>query len=676
MLLSVQNLRTHFHIEDKVIRAVNGVDFSVRKNEILGVVGESGSGKSVSALSILRLLPTPPCEISGQIFFEGHNLLELSERQMQRIRGKDISMIFQEPMTSLNPALTIGDQISESIGLHQGLSKRRSWEKAVDVLELVRISEPSRRAREYPHQLSGGMKQRAMIAMAMSSNPSLLIADEPTTALDVTIQKQILFLIKDLQKQFGTSVMFITHNLGVIAEIADRVQVMYAGRVLETAPVREIYHWPRHPYTLGLLKSVPRLDISREIELEVIPGTIPDASAWPSGCVFHPRCPLAIQKCREEEPPLADLGGEHWSRCWRHKELTKSGKEKQKIATGIEGEQKESAHDLLVVRNLKKNFRIRANRIGLGIRLVKAIDRVSFSIKQGEVLGLVGESGCGKTTLGMCVLRLVEPTDGEVLVQGRNIIELGENELTQIRKDMQIISQDPYGSLNPRMRIGTIVAESLTVHSLVKNEVEKRAKLSDILKIVGLDDSYLDKFPHELSGGQRQRIAIARALAVSPKFIVCDEPVSALDVSIQAQIINLLEDLKDRMELTYLFISHDLSVVKHISDRIAIMYLGKIVEIAESERISSHPRHPYTVSLIASVPIPDPELRTEHIMSTDEIPSPVDLPPGCRFHPRCPFTREKCRTVEPELREIEEDWLAACHFCEEINGALYKNTMK
>lgn len=662
ILLSVSNLKTHFYMEDKVVKAVDGVDFSIRKDEILGVVGESGSGKSVCALSVLRLLPIPPCKISGEVYFKGEDLLKLNEERMQKIRGKEISMIFQEPMTSLNPVLTIGDQIAESISLHQKLNKREAWEKAVEMLKLVKIPESSRRAKEYPHEMSGGMKQRAMIAMALSSNPSLLIADEPTTALDVTIQKQILYLIKDLQKKLGTSVLFITHNLGVIAEVADKVVVMYAGKVLEYAPVNEIFHQPRHPYTLCLLKSIPRLDVSRGIKLGVIPGRVPDPAALPRGCVFHPRCPFTEEICREKEPPLIKVSNKHLTRCWTYEEIRKLKTKKTTSAVFLKSQKRATDNYLLTVKNLTKYFKIKGNIFKGEKSYVRAVDRVSFMLKQGEILGLVGESGCGKTTLGMCILRLIEPTSGEVMFRNSNITKLKQREIIEIYKDMQIIFQDPYGSLNPRMKIGETVGEPLLIHKLVKNKTEKEAKIIRLLEEVGLDSTYIGKYPHELSGGQRQRIAIARALAVSPRFIICDEPASALDVSIQAQIINLLEDLKDQLSLTYLFISHDLSVVKHISERIAVMYLGKIIEIADSEKVCSSPKHPYTKALISSVPIPDPDLKHEYIPLTEEIPSPINIPSGCRFHTRCPYLKERCRNFEPELREIEKGWFAACHF--------------
>ncbi len=664
-LLSLKNLKSYFHIDGKVVKAVNGIEFHVRKNEILGVVGESGSGKSVTGLSILRLLPEPPCKISGEIHFQGRNLLACSERQMQDVRGGEISIIFQEPMTSLNPVLSIGYQIAESVRLHQKLSSRSSWEKTVEMLTLVKIPEAARRAKQYPHELSGGMRQRAMIAMALSSNPSLLIADEPTTALDVTTQKQILYLIEDLQAQLGTSVMFITHNLGVIAEIADKVAIMYAGKLVEYAPVQEIFHHPKHPYTLCLLRSIPRLDGDKHMKLEEIRGRVPALGELPRGCIFHPRCPYTTDICREQEPPSLRIDETHFTMCWRHEELDRL-EAKSSPSIRVSAERTTAAASMLSVKGLKKYFHVKHAGFMGKKGLVKAVDRVSFDIKEGEVLGLVGESGCGKTTLGMCLLDLVKATQGEIIFQGQDLTKLPEREFIGMRKYIQVIFQDPYGSLNPRMKIGQIVGEPLHVHHLAADAQERKARVLDILEKVGLDRLHADKYPHELSGGQRQRIAIARALILSPKFIVCDEAVSALDVSIQAQIINLLDDLKDSLNLTYLFISHDLSVVKHISDRIAIMYLGKIVEIADAEPVCASPRHPYTQALISSVPIPDPERKPAYVPLQDEIPNPMNVPPGCRFHTRCPYTRQRCYDLEPDLLEIEPGRQVACHFSDAL----------
>jgi len=673
-LLAVESLSSHFHIDGEIIRAVNDVSFEIRHNEIVGVVGESGSGKSVTAYSILRLLASPPCRFSGRILYRGRDLLGLAEREMQKVRGGEISIIFQEPMTSLNPTMTIGRQIAESVRLHQDLDKQAAWKQAVEMLKLVKIPEAEKRAREYPHQLSGGMRQRAMIAMALSARPALLIADEPTTALDVTIQQQILFLIKELQDRLNTSVLFITHNLGVIAEVADRAIVMYAGKILEQGPVKTLFQQPRHPYTLGLLRSIPTLDLPRGGKLEQIEGSIPSPSALPPGCVFSDRCQYAEDICRRKEPSLEAAAAEQTVRCWRWRELQSSPGAPAPAATGTTGAASprevpgpEDDKPLLEVRELKKHFRVETRGVRRKGLTLKAVDGVSFDVRSGEVLGLVGESGCGKSTLGNCLVGLLRAGGGRIRFSGAEIGNLSDSEFLPVRKDIQIIFQDPYGSLNPRMKIRRILAEPFRVHNIARDPAEIEARTVELLNRTQLNASFLNKYPHELSGGQRQRIAIARVLAVSPRFIVCDEPVSALDVSVQAQIINLLEDLKRDLGLTYLFISHDLSVVKKISDRIAIMYLGKMMEIGDSESICSRSRHPYTRALIAAVPKTDPEVRKEHVALSEEIPSPINIPPGCRFHTRCGHARDICTRVEPQPAEVEPGWWTACHFHEELS---------
>jgi len=659
-LLSVKALRVSFTIEKRVIKAVDGIDFSLQNGETLGIVGESGSGKSVSALALLRLLPSPPSRITGETLFKGRDLQRLSEREMEGIRGKEISMIFQEPMTSLNPVLMIGNQIAESIMLHQKASKRSAWKKAIEMLDLVKIPEPAKRAKVYPHEMSGGMKQRAMIAMALSSNPSLLIADEPTTALDVTIQKQILRLIKELQRKLGMSVIFITHNFGVIAEVADRVAVMYAGKIVEQATVSDIFHSPSHAYTICLLDSIPNITDARQARLPAISGRVPESDANIPGCIFHPRCPWSQTQCELQAPPSTTIAANHVTACWRKDELETLSAQLKKVAGAPQRHPQNGRVPLLRVRNLTKYYLPRGHRSRVGT--VKAVDGVSFDIRLGEVLGVVGESGCGKTTLGKCVLRLVRPTAGQVFFGDRDVTQASPKELLQLRRKMQIVFQDPYGSLNPRMKVGEIIGEPLKIHRIVATRQEQAAKTAGLLEMVGLDHSYGDKFPHELSGGQRQRIAIARALAVSSKFIVCDEPVSALDVSIQAQILNLLEDLKTEMNLTYLFITHDMAVVKHVADAIAVMYLGQIVEFAESERLCSEPRHPYTKALIASIPVLDPTQRDTDAPLKGEMTSQDTLAGGCRFRSRCPIATSKCVVPEPDLFEVQPGWFVRCYY--------------
>lgn len=540
-ILKVKDLQISFLTNDKEFEAVRGVSFEVRKGETLGIVGESGSGKSVTARSIMRLLPSPPSFMkNGSIEFLGESLETKTEKEMESIRGRDISMIFQDPMTSLNPTIRIGPQIAESLIKHQQLSKKEAKNQAVEILKLVGIKNSEERYNQYPHEFSGGMRQRVMIAIALACKPTLLIADEPTTALDVTIQAQILNLMKDMQQRFGTSIILITHDLGVVAGMCDRVAVMKNGEIVETGTTEEIFENPQHDYTKKLLNALPRLD----------------------------------ERKKPKRPPLRSIG-------------------------------LENGKPLLEVKSLKQHF-----QLGKG-NVLKAVDDISFFIKPGETLGLVGESGSGKSTTGRSILRLHEPTDGDVLYQGMAINRLSKSELKTMRRHMQIIFQDPYSSLNPRLKVLDIIGQALDIHRLSKNTEERKQRVEELLEMVGLDSSHAMRYPHEFSGGQRQRIGIARALAVEPDFIVCDEPLSALDVSIQAQIVELLEDLQHRLGLTYLFIAHDLSMVKHISDRVAVMYAGKIVELAESEELYSNPQHPYTKSLLAAIPIPDPKVEAK-----------------------------------------------------------------
>ncbi|WP_045514589.1 ABC transporter ATP-binding protein [Neobacillus niacini] len=540
-ILKVDNLRVSFMSRDEEFEAVRGVSFEVRKGETLGIVGESGSGKSVTARSIMRLLPSPPSFMKeGEILFLGENLADKTEKEMESIRGRDIGMIFQDPMTSLNPTIRIGKQIAESLRKHQKLSKKDAKTEAIELLKLVGIRNSETRYNQYPHEFSGGMRQRVMIAIALACRPTLLIADEPTTALDVTIQAQILNLMKHMQERFGTSIILITHDLGVVAGMCDRVAVMKDGEIVESGTTEEIFENPKHPYTLKLLHALPRLN----------------------------------EKKKPKRAPL--------------------------ILPGTD-----SSNPLLDVRSLKQYF-----DLGKG-NVLKAVDNISFHIKPGETLGLVGESGSGKSTTGRAVLRLNEPTGGEVLYQGIPVNRLSQGEMKVMRRHMQMIFQDPYASLNPRFKVLDIIGQALDIHKLADSKDARKKRVEELLDMVGLEPSHALRYPHEFSGGQRQRIGIARALAVEPKFIVCDEPLSALDVSIQSQVVTLLEDLQHRLGLTYLFIAHDLSMVKHISDRVAVMYAGKIVELAESEELYSNPQHDYTKSLLSAIPIPDPKIEAK-----------------------------------------------------------------
>ncbi|MCX6140731.1 MAG: ABC transporter ATP-binding protein [Candidatus Kapabacteria bacterium] len=577
-LLEVRNLVTEFRSDVYDVKAVNDVSFTVHKGRTLGIVGESGSGKSVTSLSVMRLIQTPPGRITGGkvLFHEDDasvtDLLKISEEKMRTYRGNKIAMIFQEPMTSLNPVFTCGDQIIEAIRLHQKVSKEEARVRTLHLLNEVKLPRPETMMKSYPHQLSGGQKQRVMIAMAMSCNPSLLIADEPTTALDVTVQATILDLMRNLQRDHGMSMMFITHDLGVIAEIADDVIVMYKGKIVESGTVQEIFENPQHPYTKGLLACRPRLDK----KLKILP-TVRD---------FMDESETGEITVRSQESVDALVHQLEFSR--------------EEIA--IRNASLAQAKPLLDVTDLQVYFPIKSGIFGRTTGNVKAVDGITFNVKPGETLGLVGESGCGKTTTGRAILRLVEPTDGTVMFDGKDVRGLNHSELTSTRKDFQIIFQDPYSSLNPRLSVGSAIMEALTVHKIGANDAERKEHVLYLLDKVNLLPRHFSNYPHEFSGGQRQRICIARALALKPKLLICDESVSALDVSVQAQVLNLLVDLRDEFKLTYIFISHDLSVVKFISDRIAVMNAGKIVEMDTSNELYDHPKDDYTRRLINAIP--------------------------------------------------------------------------
>lgn len=560
-LIRIENLSVEFKTDEGVVNAVKNISFSIPKGKTVGLVGESGSGKSVSSLAIMRLIPNPPGKVtSGKIMFDGQDLLKASESQMRDVRGNRISMIFQEPMTSLNPVFTVGDQICETLMLHQELDKKAAMAKAEDLLSQVGIPNPKERINSYPHEMSGGQRQRVMIAMAIACEPELLIADEPTTALDVTIQKQILDLLAELQKKYKMSILFITHDLGVIADIADEVVVMYKGNIVENSKTEELFKNPKHPYTRGLLACRPALD----------------------------RNPLRL-------PVVSDF-------------MTPDGIEKPfdmstlKIAKVTRSITDAKNPVVLEIDHLKKHFALKKNFFGKVSNWVKAVDDVSLKVRSGRTLGLVGESGCGKTTLGRTILRLVEPTEGAIRYKGTDVTTLDREAMRNMRRKMQIIFQDPYASLNPRMTVGAALTEPMVIHNIGNSKSERMEMAAQLMRRVGLEPHMLNRYPHEFSGGQRQRVCIARALAVKPEFIICDESVSALDVSIQAQILNLLLDLQDEYNLTYVFISHDLAVVKFISDEIAVMYNGKVVEMNDAINIYENPQHDYTKKLLSAIP--------------------------------------------------------------------------
>ena len=600
-VLEITNLSTHIQLTKSVVQAVGNVDLAIDAGETLGLVGESGCGKSMTGLSIIGLLPAGGEIVGGSIKLAGRELVGLPVTELRKIRGNDVAMIFQDPLTSLDPTKTIGYQVAEPVRLHKGASRSAAMERAKEVLALVGLPRPAERLGDYPHQLSGGLRQRVMIAMALTCEPKLLIADEPTTALDVTIQAQILALLHDLKDRLGMAMLLITHDMGVIAGHADRVQVMYAGRMVEATDTGTLFRHMRHPYTHALLASIPRLDQDSKQRLLSIGGLPPDLA---------------------DPPPL------------------------------------------LEVRELVKEFPVTAGAIlQRKVAAVHAVSNVSFIVNAGETFGLVGESGCGKTTIGRVVVALEQPSSGSVLLAGQDISALSRGELRRQRRDLQLMFQDPYSSLDPRMRVGSIIREPLTIQH-VGSHNEQQQRVFELLDEVGLPRNAVERYPHEFSGGQRQRIGLARALTLSPKVIVADEPVSALDVSIRAQVLNLMKRLQADHGLTYIVISHDLAVVKYMADRIGVMYLGKMVEMGTADDIYERAAHPYTAGLIGTIPVPDPEQAraAKGAVIKGELPSPVTPPSGCRFRTRCPYVQDLCANEEPPLRPFGPGHIAACHF--------------
>ncbi|MFD0692969.1 dipeptide ABC transporter ATP-binding protein [Paenibacillus sp. GCM10027628] len=672
-LLEIDRLSVDFTTKNGSLTAISDVSFQLGVGETVCLVGESGSGKSVTSKTVMRLIDYENGAVTeGRISLEGIDLATLSQKELRALRGKKMAMVFQEPMAAFDPVFPIGSQIMEVIIEHKQGNKAQAWERAVHLLRRVGIPEPEIRMKQYPGELSGGMLQRAMIAMALACGPQLLIADEPTTALDVTIQAQILHLLQELKAEFKMSILLITHDMGIAAEMADRIIVMYAGQIVEQATAQQLFDRPHHPYTRGLLRSITTMDGDRSSRLYAIEGSIPSLSDLPEGCRFHPRCPHATDRCRNDSPALREVNGRQTA-CWYAEDLVELDGWKEQAAPDVSVNEPGEAvrvsgksvgtgkENLFEIRELSKYYPVGKGLLNRSKSLIQAVNQVSFTIEKGETFGLVGESGSGKSTLGRVLLQLEKATSGQVLFQGRDLAKLSAKGLQEARRDMQIIFQDPYGSVNPRWRVGDIIAEPLDVHHSLSSSA-KREKVEELLELVGLKGSLYDRYPHEFSGGQRQRIGIARAIALNPQFILADEAVSALDVSVQAQIVNLMQDLQKKLGLTYLFIAHGLNIVRHLSDRIGVMYLGKLVEIAPSEELFRHPAHLYTKGLLASIPSPDPTRKREWTAIQGEIPSPANPPSGCRFHTRCPAATARCKQETPELLQVREGHWTACHY--------------
>lgn len=677
-VLSVRDLNVRFNSENGVVHAVRGVDFDLMPGKTLGIVGESGSGKSVTSMAIMGLLPET-ADISGSVRYKGKELLGLSDKAMCKHRGSDIAMVFQDPLSSLTPVYTVGNQIIEALTVHNHtMSKQAKEARAVELLRMVGIPSPKDRLKAFPHEFSGGMRQRVMIAIAIANDPRVLIADEPTTALDVTIQAQVLEVLHTAQEETGAAVVMITHDLGVVAGMADDIMVMYAGKPVETGTVEDIYYNPRMPYTMGLLGAVPRVDSANKQSLVPIEGTPPNLALPVTGCSFAPRCPLASDACLHGEPELFSVPGSqgHRAACIKTDELSGEADAHEifqappKPVSKFDGVARLERAKVLELKDVKKHFPLlKGALIKRRIGTVKAVDGLSFDIREGECLSIVGESGCGKTTTLLEIMEFHPDQVGEVVIGGvSNKAATDSKTKMAMRKEMQMVFQDPTGALDPRFTVYEVLAEPLENLGMPKAAVRKR--IMELMRLVGLQADHVNRFPNQFSGGQRQRIGIARALAVNPKLVVLDEPVSALDVSVQAGVINLLDQLRAELGLSYLMVAHDLSVVRHISDRVAVMYLGKIVETGDVDEVFDNPRHPYTRALLSAIPVPDPHLeRTrERIILQGDLPSPLDAPKGCNFATRCPVfaalpaaKQEKCLTLEPPLAsEGQQEF--ACFF--------------
>ncbi len=656
VLLQIRDLKTWFDTRRGTVRAVDGVSFDIKRGETFALLGESGCGKSMTALSLMQLVPTPAGRIAGgSVLLDGEELLNYSEVQMRNVRGSRIAMIFQEPQTSLNPVLTIGDQIRETIYQHTSLRNATAEQRVLELLDAVGIPDPKRRYAEYPHQLSGGMKQRIMIAIALAAEPDVLIADEPTTALDVTIQSQVLELLKTLQKETGMAVLLITHDLGVVAGMADRVAVMYAGQIVEQASRKEFFTTPRHPYSEKLFASLPG-DMKRGQQLAVIHGSVPPLFQTFSGCRFVERCDYAWEVCHTTPPVWQESG----IRCHRYDESVAGSNEARVVAIDSSSvmASQPGGEDLLQVKDLKVHFPVHKGLLRRVKGYVKAVDGLSLNIQRGHTLALVGESGCGKTTVGKGLLQLLPTSGGSVEYKGVDLAGLDAKSLRKLRGDLQIIFQDPYASMNPRMLVGDIIAEGMIAQGIATN---RQQRVKELLQKVGLPADSVQRYPHEFSGGQRQRICIARALAVEPRLIICDEPTSALDVSVQAQILNLLQALQAEMGLSYLFITHNISVVEYLAHDVAVMYLGRIVEQGSVEEVLHSPKHPYTQALLSAVPVIQQDSQREVIRLEGDMPSPLNPPHGCHFHPRCTHVIPACRDQYPEFINFSDSHRVACH---------------
>jgi len=678
VLLEVKNLKTYYQVDETVVKALDGVSFKLQKGDNLGLVGESGCGKTTAAKSINRILPPNGGIVDGEVIFKGRDLVPLNNNQMNKVRWKEISMVTQSAMNALDPVYKIGDQITEAIHTHENMSNKAAFKRAEELFRMVGLEK--KRLYDFPHQLSGGMKQRVVIAMALALNPDLIIADEPTTALDVVVQDGILKQFVDLQHQIKSSIILVTHDISVVAEICQRVAVMYAGKIMEQGTTREIFKGSFHPYTLGLLNAYPTLEAAKG-DIISIPGAPPDLSRDISGCRFQERCPFSTEKCSEEPEPIEVAPG-HEVLCHYPEKVELFRDETKKPSTwqntNLPSREatktaKVGEKNALEIQDLKKQFTIKQSFFGGKKTVLKAVDGVSFSVKEREILGLAGESGSGKSTIGELLANLQSSTSGRILYLGKETELQKRKHDKAFRRNFQVVFQDPYETLNPRFTVLNTIMEPSVIHKIGKTYEERLEKVKDALRLAELTppENFLTRFPHQLSGGQRQRVALARAIVLEPKFIIADEPVSMLDVSIRAGVLNLLKRMRDELGASLIYISHDLATIRYICNRTAILYLGRIMEIGETEKVIAEAAHPYTQMLLAAVPIPDPDTDRERVDPRGEIPDPIDLPNGCRFHPRCPKAFAICGWEGKDLRNILESPLfedMIKSFKQEISG--------
>jgi peptide/nickel transport system ATP-binding protein len=667
-VLELRNVTVTYDTEAGPLDTVRDISFSIAPGEIFGLVGESGSGKTTLARAVVRHLAQNGRIKNGEILLGDADLVSLSKREMKKIWGADITMVHQDPNKAVNPTMLVGDQIAEMVRVHKGLGKREAREEAVEMLSWVRMPDPVTVARRYAHQLSGGQLQRVLIAIALITNPRLLIMDEPTTALDVTTEAVILDLIRDLLSEYKTAVLYITHNLGVVARLCHRVGVIYAGEMMEQGPVKKVFKEMLHPYTLGLLGSIPRVDMDkRDIELNSIPGYIPQPDNLPHGCIFAPRCLGARDACGKSRPPLVPANGApgHMTACLRWKDLCVEPREFISPLPKKEFIEPTNEDIVLEARNVKKHFQVSRVKlrelIGRKKPVVRAVDDISIRIRKSFTVGIVGESGCGKTTFARCVAGLEKATAGEILLENEPLASIVSRRPQEHLKKIQMVFQNPDGSLNPHHTVGASVARPLVLQKqLSKKKINER--IEELFESVNLPKDYINRLPHEISGGEKQRVAIARAFATNPSLMICDEPISSLDVSVQASLMNTLMELQEEKGTSYLFISHDLAAVRHLSSWIAVIYLGRLWEIGSAVDVLKPPQHPYTEALFSALPIPDPDAHQDRIRLRGDVPSAVNIPEGCRFNPRCPRKiGEICESREPPWQDDGHWHRICCH---------------